>query len=68
MRLNESEQVKETLQKHLGINLTVVNGAELFLRRLKGVREPEKKRKIIGETFVCPRSLDLSPRSCPRQC
>ncbi|KAJ4319074.1 GMP synthase (glutamine-hydrolyzing) [Fusarium piperis] len=52
MRLNECEQVKETLEKHLGINLTVVDGADLFLSRLKGVREPEKKRKIIGETFI----------------
>ncbi|KAK5663710.1 hypothetical protein OQA88_4141 [Cercophora sp. LCS_1] len=52
MRLNECEQVKETLEKHLGINLTVVNGAELFLSRLKGVNEPEKKRKIIGGTFI----------------
>lgn len=50
MRLNECEQVKETLEKHLGINLTVVNGADLFLSRLKGVTEPEKKRKIIGAT------------------
>ncbi|KAK0644467.1 GMP synthase [Cercophora newfieldiana] len=52
MRLNECEQVKETLEEHLGINLTVVNGAELFLGRLKGVNEPEKKRKIIGATFI----------------
>ncbi|OTB03834.1 hypothetical protein M426DRAFT_321331 [Hypoxylon sp. CI-4A] len=52
MRLNECEQVKETLEKHLGINLTVVDGAELFLSRLKGVTEPEKKRKIIGGTFI----------------
>jgi len=50
MRLNECEQVKETLEKHLGINLTVVDGADLFLGRLKGVAEPEKKRKIIGAT------------------
>ena len=50
MRLNECEQVKETLEKHLGINLTVVDGAELFLSRLKDVHEPEKKRKIIGGT------------------
>lgn len=50
MRLNECEQVKETLGKHLGINLTVVDGAELFLSRLKGVTEPEKKRKVIGKT------------------
>lgn len=52
MRLNECEQVKETLTEHLGINLTVVDGAELFLSRLKGVTEPEKKRKIIGKTCM----------------
>ncbi|KAK7428343.1 GMP synthase (glutamine-hydrolyzing) [Neonectria magnoliae] len=52
MRLNECEQVKETLREHLRINLTVVDGAKLFLSRLKGVREPEKKRKVIGETFI----------------
>ncbi|KAK3344095.1 GMP synthase [Lasiosphaeria hispida] len=52
MRLNECEQVKETLERHLGINLTVVDGADLFLGRLKGVTEPEKKRKIIGGTFI----------------
>src|SRR3569833_410726 len=68
MRLNECEQVKETLQKHLGFNLTVIDGAELFLSRLKGVGEPEKKRKIIGETFVCPRPLHLPPGSCFQQC
>ncbi|KAG6026332.1 GMP synthase (glutamine-hydrolyzing) [Claviceps sp. Clav32 group G5] len=52
MRLNECEEVKATLQQHLGINLTVVDGGELFLNRLQGVTEPEKKRKIIGETFI----------------
>ncbi|KFA73183.1 hypothetical protein S40288_08923 [Stachybotrys chartarum IBT 40288] len=52
MRLNECEQVKETLEEHLGINLTVVDGVELFLGRLKGITEPEKKRKVIGETFI----------------
>ncbi|VUC35569.1 unnamed protein product [Clonostachys rosea] len=52
MRLNECEQVKETLDKHLGINLTVVDGSELFFSRLAGVSEPEAKRKIIGGTFI----------------
>ncbi|KAI0125369.1 class I glutamine amidotransferase-like protein [Xylariales sp. AK1849] len=52
MRLNECEQVKETLDKHLGINLTVVDGSELFLGRLAGITEPEAKRKIIGGTFI----------------
>ncbi|OOQ85726.1 GMP synthase [glutamine-hydrolyzing] [Penicillium brasilianum] len=52
MRLNECDQVKETLGKHLGINLTVVEAGDLFLSRLAGVTEPEKKRKIIGSTFI----------------
>lgn len=63
MRLNESKKVKETLKEHLGINLTVIDGTELFLERLKGVTEPEKKRKIIGETFVCSRSRNHATRS-----
>jgi GMP synthase (glutamine-hydrolysing) len=54
MRLNECQQVKETLQEHLGINLTIVDGGELFLGRLAGVDEPEAKRKIIGETCMLP--------------
>ncbi|KAI1433003.1 GMP synthase [Xylaria sp. CBS 124048] len=52
MRLDECQQVKETLQEHLGINLTIVDGSELFFGRLAGVTEPEAKRKIIGETFI----------------
>lgn len=52
MRLNECEQVKEALDKHLGINLIVLDGTELFLSRLKGVNEPGKKRKIIGATCM----------------
>lgn len=50
MRLNECEEVKETLGKHLGINLTVVDAGNLFLSRLEGITDPEKKRKIIGST------------------
>ncbi|KAF8252354.1 GMP synthase [Wilcoxina mikolae CBS 423.85] len=52
MRLNECEIVHETLTKHLGINLTVVDASEEFLAKLKGVEDPEKKRKIIGNTFI----------------
>ncbi|KAJ5721163.1 GMP synthase [Penicillium malachiteum] len=52
MRLNECDQVKETLGKHLGINLTVVQAGDLFLSRLAGVTDPEKKRKIIGSSFI----------------
>ncbi|KAG9293679.1 hypothetical protein G9A89_019016 [Geosiphon pyriformis] len=52
MRLNECEIVKEKLGLHLGINLRVVEASDLFLLRLKGVSDPEKKRKIIGNTFI----------------
>ncbi|KAI9826070.1 MAG: GMP synthase (glutamine-hydrolyzing) [Thelocarpon impressellum] len=52
MRLNESETVRETLTKHLGINLTVVDASERFLGLLAGVSDPETKRKIIGNTFI----------------
>jgi len=52
MRLNECEIAHETLTKHLGINLTVVDASDEFLGKLKGVEDPEKKRKIIGNTFI----------------
>jgi GMP synthase (glutamine-hydrolysing) len=52
MRLNECEQVKKTLTEHLGINLTVVDASDIFLDGLKGITEPEMKRKFIGNTFI----------------
>lgn len=52
MRLNECENVKKTLGEGLGINLNVIDAADLFLGKLKGVTDPEKKRKIIGNTFI----------------
>jgi GMP synthase (glutamine-hydrolysing) len=53
LRMNEAKEVKETLTKHLGINLTVIDASELFLGRLKGIKDdPEKKRKVIGNTFI----------------
>lgn len=52
MRLNECENVKKRLQEQLKINLTVIDSSDLFLDRLKGVTDPEKKRKIIGNTFI----------------
>ncbi|KAK5735458.1 GMP synthase (glutamine-hydrolyzing) [Elasticomyces elasticus] len=52
LRMDEAKQVKETLTKGLGVNLTVVDASERFLGLLKGVSDPEKKRKIIGNTFI----------------
>ncbi|KAK4161045.1 class I glutamine amidotransferase-like protein [Cladorrhinum sp. PSN259] len=52
MRLNECEQVKKDLSEALGINLTVIDGSKEFLEGLKGVEDPEKKRKFIGGKFI----------------
>jgi len=52
LRLNEAQQVDEMLNRDLGVNLTVVDASDLFLSRLEGVEDPEKKRKIIGNTFI----------------
>lgn len=52
LRMNEAEQVKQTLQDGLHINLSVVDASSLFLERLEGIEDPEKKRKIIGNTFI----------------
>lgn len=52
LRAKEAVQVYEMLSKHLGVNVTVVDASDLFLTRLEGVDDPEKKRKIIGNTFI----------------
>lgn len=52
LRLNEVETVQQTLTQGLGINLTVVDASQRFLADLKGVVEPEQKRKIIGRNFI----------------
>lgn len=52
LRKNEKQNVENTLN-NLGIkNLIVVDASERFLNRLRGVRSPEEKRKIIGEEFI----------------
>lgn len=40
------------MKEGLGINLTVINAGDEFLSKLAGVTDPEKKRKIIGNTFI----------------
>ena len=52
LRLNEAEQVLDTYRSHLGLNVIHVDASDRFLEALKGVTEPERKRKIIGELFV----------------
>lgn len=52
LRKDEGTKVYQMLTENLGVNLTVVDASELFLSRLKGVEDPERKRKIIGNTFI----------------
>jgi len=52
MRSNEADQVLNLFREHYHINLVHVNAEELFLGKLDGVDDPEKKRKIIGGLFI----------------
>ena len=52
LRKGEREQVEKTFRDHFHIPLVVVDAKERFLKALKGVTDPEKKRKIIGNLFI----------------
>ena len=52
LRLNEGDQVMEAFAKHLGVKVDRVNAADEFFAALKGVADPEEKRKTIGRLFV----------------
>ncbi len=52
LRKGERATVESLYKRNFRIDLRVVDASGLFLRRLKGVDEPERKRKIIGNTFV----------------
>jgi GMP synthase (glutamine-hydrolysing) len=52
LRAGEAEQVEDTFRRHMGIDLIHVKAADRFLENLARVEDPERKRKIIGETFI----------------
>jgi GMP synthase (glutamine-hydrolysing) len=52
LRQNEEKDVVRLFKDHLGINVIYVNAEKQFLGKLKGVSDPEEKRKIIGEEFA----------------
>ena len=52
LRKNEGDQVMETFAKHMGVKVIRVDAEELFLSKLEGEKDPEAKRKIIGNTFI----------------
>jgi len=52
LRLGERQQVEKAFRQSLGAQLVVVDAIEDFMEALQGVREPEAKRRAIGETFI----------------
>ncbi len=52
MRKNESESIEKTFTKGFDLNFKLVDAKERFFTALKGVTDPEKKRKTIGELFI----------------
>jgi GMP synthase (glutamine-hydrolysing) len=52
LRKYEAEEVMEVFKDKLGMNLIKADAGEVFLSKLAGVTDPEKKRKIIGEEFI----------------
>jgi len=52
LRKNEFEKVQKTLRDKLGLHLDAIDATNRFLSKLRGVSDPEKKRKIIGNEFI----------------
>ena len=52
LRYQEAEQVEQMFRENLGLDLTVVRAAPRFYEALKGVENPEDKRKAIGRLFI----------------
>jgi GMP synthase (glutamine-hydrolysing) len=52
LRGHEAETVREVFGRNFRLKLQYEDASKLFLRRLKGVTDPERKRKIIGRTFI----------------
>lgn len=66
LRQDEENEVVRLFKDHLGIDLIYVNAEKQFVGKLKGVTDPEKKRKIIGEEFAnC--FVDVVKKSGPFQ-
>jgi len=76
LRKNESAAVARTFKGHFKMNLTVIEAEKRFIDRLKGVEDPEQKRKIIGDEFIRvfqdasrrSRALNFSSRDLVSRC
>src|SRR3989344_4411609 len=52
MRDGETEQLRKIFKSHMKMNLKIIDARKIFLEKLAGVTDPERKRKTIGETFI----------------
>ncbi|NTV12854.1 MAG: glutamine-hydrolyzing GMP synthase [Desulfobulbaceae bacterium] len=52
LRLHEGDQVMTTFAQHMGVKVIRVDAEQRFLENLRGIADPEQKRKIIGKTFI----------------
>ena len=52
LRLNEEKEIEEMFRDNFKVNFTSVNASDKFLGKLKGIVDPEEKRKVVGEEFV----------------
>ena len=52
LRYHEPDQVMATFSRHMGVHVIKVDARERFLEALRGVTDPEEKRKIIGNQFI----------------
>lgn len=52
MRLNESRKLMDLFKQHFNMSIELIDGSDTFLGRLKGITDPEEKRKIIGKSFI----------------
>jgi GMP synthase (glutamine-hydrolysing) len=52
LRKGEAEEVMQTFKENMNLNVIKSDSEEVFLRHLKGIHDPEQKRKIIGRTFI----------------
>ena len=52
LRRNEAERTLDTFRRNLKMNIVYIDATDRFLGRLKGVIDPEKKRKAVGEEFI----------------
>jgi GMP synthase (glutamine-hydrolysing) len=52
LRLNEESEIEKMFAENFAVNFTAINAKKQFLDKLRGVSDPEQKRKIVGEEFV----------------